>query len=230
MGSEEDKKLTKKQLKAQQFRKSKEEKSQENEIKPEQVQDGKRPSSEAGKDGEEPVKKKRKTRRGRGGKGKNGKKGNRFIVFVGSLPRDITAAELQSHFKNSSPDQIRLRADKGIAFLEFDADKDRTGIQRRMDIALLQHGTLLKEKKINVELTVGGGGNSQDRLEKLKNKNIKLDEERKERLTKMITDGNQKKIAKTTAAAAAATTPMATTGSEKPVPAGIHPDRARLLK
>ncbi|EGA79718.1 Nop6p [Saccharomyces cerevisiae Vin13] len=153
------------------------------------------------------------------------KKGNRFIVFVGSLPRDITAVELQNHFKNSSPDQIRLRADKGIAFLEFDADKDRTGIQRRMDIALLQHGTLLKEKKINVELTVGGGGNSQERLEKLKNKNIKLDEERKERLTKMINDGNQKKIAKTTATAAQ------TSGTDnKPVPAGIHPDRAKLLK
>ncbi|CAI1887234.1 hypothetical protein SEUBUCD646_0D00420 [Saccharomyces eubayanus] len=228
MGSEEDKKLTKKQLKAQQFRKSKEEKDQEKEVKQEQeqVSDGKRPNGEVGNEGEEPVKKKRKTRRGRGGKGKNGKKGNRFIVFVGSLPRDITVAELQGHFKNSSPDQIRLRADKGIAFLEFDADKDRSGIQRRMDIALLQHGTLLKEKKINVELTVGGGGNSEDRLEKLKNKNIKLDEERKERLTKMITDDNEKKKAKITASA----TPTATTGSDKPVPAGIHPDRARLLK
>ncbi|CAI4304593.1 CAS_1a_G0006740.mRNA.1.CDS.1 [Saccharomyces cerevisiae] len=225
MGSEEDKKLTKKQLKTQQFRKSKEEKDQEKDVKKEQAPEGKRPNSAAGNDGEEPVKKKRKTRRGRGGKGKNGKKGNRFIVFVGSLPRDITAVELQNHFKNSSPDQIRLRADKGIAFLEFDADKDRTGIQRRMDIALLQHGTLLKEKKINVELTVGGGGNSQERLEKLKNKNIKLDEERKERLTKMINDGNQKKIAKTTATAAQ------TSGTDnKPVPAGIHPDRAKLLK
>lgn len=63
MGSEEDKKLTKKQLKAQQFRKSKEEKDQEKEVKQEQVQEGKRPNSEVANDGEEPVKKKRKTRR-----------------------------------------------------------------------------------------------------------------------------------------------------------------------
>lgn len=60
MGSEEDKKLTKKQLKAQQFRKSKEEKDQEKDVKKEQAPEGKRPNSAAGNDGEEPVKKKEK--------------------------------------------------------------------------------------------------------------------------------------------------------------------------
>lgn len=116
MGSEEDKKLTKKQLKAQQFRKSKEEKDQEKDVKKEQAPEGKRPNSAAGNDGEEPVKKKRKTRRGRGGKGKNGKKGNRFIVFVGSLPRDITAVELQNHFKNSHPTRSASELTKVLHF------------------------------------------------------------------------------------------------------------------
>ncbi|WP_167338073.1 hypothetical protein, partial [Streptomyces afghaniensis] len=105
----------------------------------------------------------------------------------------ITQNELQSHFKSSSPDLIRLRTDKHIAFLEFDGNKDNSNIQGRMDIALLRNKTLLKDKKINVELTVGGGGNSQNRLEKLKNKNLKFDEEYKTRMEKIIKDGSSNK-------------------------------------
>lgn len=44
MGSEEDKKLTKKQLKAQQFRKSKEEKDQEKDVKKSKHQKEKDPT------------------------------------------------------------------------------------------------------------------------------------------------------------------------------------------
>ncbi|CCD26546.1 Nop6p NDAI_0H03730 [Naumovozyma dairenensis CBS 421] len=217
----EEKKLTKKQLKAQQFKKSKDEREQDK-IKLEEEKTKKRSIEE---EQEEPLKKKRKTRRGRKGKGKNGTGGgNRFIVFVGGLPRDITPTEIQSHFKSSSPDHIRLRSDKGIAFLEFDAEKDKTGIQRRMDVALLQHRTLLKEKRINVELTVGGGGNSKDRLEKLNKKNIKLDEERKERLTKLIKDSAQKKSEHASSAHAASGDSSSTTTVR-----GLHPDRAKLL-
>lgn len=218
--SENDTKLTKKQLKAQQFRKSKEEREQDKEQK------RKQPAENETENPDEPAKKKRKTRRGRGGKGRNGeKKGNRFIIFVGSLPKDITATELQSHFKSSSPDHIRLRADKGIAFLEFDADKDKHNIQRRMDVALLQHRTLIKEKRINVELTVGGGGNSNDRLEKLKNKNLKLEDERRERVKKMVLDGTQKK--------AAAQQKNGSTEADHSNPSGdraVHPDRAKLIQ
>ncbi|CCC69622.1 hypothetical protein NCAS_0D00410 [Naumovozyma castellii] len=212
----EETKLTKKQLKAQQFRKTKDEREQEKDLK----------RSAPAETTEAPQKKKRKTRRGRGGKGKNGaNKGNRFLIFVGGLPKDITATELQAHFKSSSPDQIRIRGDKGIAFLEFDADKDKTGIQRRMDVALLQHRTLLNDKRINVELTVGGGGNSQDRLEKLKNKNVKLDEERRERLHKMMQEGAEKK--RTEAAAPGKST---STSSGTGATGAIHPDRAKLLQ
>lgn len=211
-----EEKLTKKQLKAQQFRKPKEAREKDKELK------RTAPEDTESKD-EAPAKKKRKTRRGRGGKGRDqSKKSNRFIVFVGGLPKDITATELQAHFKSSSPDHLRIRADKGIAFLEFDAEKDKHNIQRRMDIALLQHRTTLKDKKINVELTVGGGGNSGDRLEKLKNKNVKLDEERRTRMAKMIQDGAQKKTA--------AGTPGASSGAVSSNPKGIHPDRAKLIK
>ncbi|KAL3229245.1 Nucleolar protein 6 [Nakaseomyces bracarensis] len=208
MVEQDEKKLTKKQLKALQFRKSKEEKEVAEKRKLEEpenpVQEGEAP------------KKKRKTRRGRGGKGKKNGGGNRFLVFVGGLPKDVTASELQVHFKSSGPDQIRVRGDKGIAFLEFDGDKDQKTIQRRMDIALLQNKTLLRDKRINVELTVGGGGNSQDRLEKLKKKNEKFEAERQERM--------QKLMSKPTKPATSAN------GEEAPVAAGIHPDRARMIK
>lgn len=214
----DDQKLTKKQLKAQQFRKTKEVKVEEEETKKRTVEQTNGTDGTA--NGEQPVKKKRKTRRGRGGKGRNGSKGNRFIIFVGSLPRDITNSELQAHFKSSSPDIIRLRAEKGIAFLEFDADKDKKNIQSRMDVALLQHKTLLKDKRINVELTVGGGGNSKDRVEKLRTKNEKMDAERTERLTKMMKEGSKKKEENTSKDT---TKPVATIN-------GVHPDRAKYMK
>lgn len=213
MAEEGTVKLTKKQLKALESRKSKEEREETKELKrtaPEQPN-----TSE-----DQPEKKKRKTRRGRGGKGRADKKGNRFIIFVGGLPKTITEPELQAHFKSSVPDHIRLRADKGIAFLEFDADKDKTNIQRRMDVALLQHRTMLNEKPINVELTVGGGGNSQDRLEKLKTKNVKLDEERQERVKKMILDSQKKAKVREESSGSKSTKPIN----------GVHPDRARLIR
>lgn len=203
-------KLTKKQLKSQQFKKSKDEREHDKSLKRAAAATAEEqpPASQA----EEPPKKKRKTRRGRKGKGRQDHH-NRFIIFVGSLPRDITSEELQAHFKSSSPNHIRLRADKGIAFLEFEAD---AGIQRRMDIALLQHKTTLKGKQINVELTVGGGGNSQERLQKLQTKNEKLSQERRERLKEMMSRPKADAAAKPAA--------------NGPPQNGIHPDRAKLLK
>ncbi|QEU60664.1 Nop6 [Kluyveromyces lactis] len=218
----EEQKLTKKQLKAQQFKKSKDERETDKEDKKRKREEEEKQKLEQ----EQTPKKKRKTRRGKGGKGT--KKGNRFIVFVGNIGRETTASQLQAHFKASSPDHIRMRQDKGIAFLEFDGDKDHENIQRRMDVALLQHKTMLGDRKINVELTVGGGGNSATRLEKLRTKNDKLDIERNQRMAKLINDsrGNKKTDQDSESNGAEKSEP------KKPssVPAGIHPDRARFIK
>lgn len=211
-------KLTKKQLKALEFRKSK---------------DAKAVKREAPVESDEPAKKKRKTRRGRKGKPRAGSdeaktRASRFVVFVGNLPRDVTPAELQAHFKSSGPDYVRVRNDKHIAFLEFTPEtKNGTPIQSRMDIALMQHKTLLRGQRINVELTAGGGGNSSDRLEKLRNKNAKLEEERKERLTKMIKDDAKRKEVHSTGAHKASDT---IAGRGPHTPGGVHPDRAHLLQ
>ncbi|KAH3901479.1 Nop6p SCDLUD_002974 [Saccharomycodes ludwigii] len=209
-------KLTKKQLKAKQFKKTKEEREKEKDLRKR-----KKEEEEEGNDKQEsaaPLKKKRKTRRGKGGKTKNKNSGNRFIIFVGNLPYDVDKTDLIAHFKSSSPDEIRIRSDKGIAFLEFDGAKDSVNIQRRMDKALLQHKTLLKNRRINVELTAGGGGNSSNRLEKIKKKNDVLDKERDERLTKLksgsATTNNNKTNNNTISVSSTHT----------------HPDRLKLLK
>lgn len=181
-------KLNKKKQKALAFRKSKEEREQEKAAKTEQKakaapgeepEDKKRKADDAAEGAEEP-KKKRKTRRGKKGKGVNEGKGPRFILFVGNLPYDIKQEELAAHFKNATPDRIRLRKEKGIAFVEF--DNDNKEIQKKMDLALRLHHSIIRKRKINVELTVGGGGNSENRTQKLKEKNEKLLEERRARI------------------------------------------------
>ncbi|KAK6456908.1 uncharacterized protein RJT20DRAFT_35501 [Scheffersomyces xylosifermentans] len=201
----EEAKLTKKQRKALEFRsdKSKEEREEEKKEK----KDKKRAREEADK--------KRKTRRGKKGKGVNGGKGPRFLLFVGNLPYDITEPELLAHFKNSNPDRIRIRQDKGIAFLEFDNDTQE--IQSKMELALKMHHSLIRSRKINVELTVGGGGNSENRVNKLKEKNEKLLEERR----KAITERNNKKAKEVREKAG--NVPSTSSGP------GIHPSRAALM-
>lgn len=151
------------------------------------------------------VPKKRKTRRGKKGKGVNGGSGPRFILFVGNLPFDIKETELQEHFKKSKPDRIRARREKGIAFVEFDSDD--ANARKRMEKALRMHHTELRKRKINVELTVGGGGKSETRQKKLKAKNEKLEEQRKKK-----TDGKDKKE-----------------GDSEAAPGGMHPARAALI-
>lgn len=214
-----EEKVNKKKQKALAFRKSKEEREKDKAEKAEKLAEAEKAQSkpdndkkrligedkpESG-DGEEPVKKKRKTRRGKKGKGVNGGLGPRFILFVGNLPFDIQQAELVSHFKNANPDRIRIRKEKGIAFLEF--DNEGKEIQSKMDHALGMHHSTLRKRKINVELTVGGGGNSENRQQKLKTKNEKLEEERKKKLKKE--EGKKEDTA--------------TVG-------GMHPARAALLK
>lgn len=205
-------KLSKKQSKSLAFRKPKAEREQENIEKQQEKEKRKREEDEkeqAAKEneGEEAPKKKRKTRRGKKGKGVNGGSGPRFLLFVGNLPYDIQQAELVSHFKNANPDRIRIRKEKGIAFLEFDNDNQE--IQSKMDTALRMHHSVIRNRKINVELTVGGGGNSEFRQQKLKEKNDKYDEERK---TKQKEEDKKKKK------------------EEKLVPEGMHPARAAMMK
>ncbi|KAH8157092.1 hypothetical protein CIB48_g11151, partial [Xylaria polymorpha] len=126
----------------------------------------------------------------------------RFIVFVGNLPYSATAEQITAHFASVHPASVRLLHQKndpsrsrGIAFVEFARyDYMKTALK------LFHHSVFkcpasaskpsrgnkwggssepgIEERKINVELTAGGGGNTEYRRERIRAKNEKLNEER----------------------------------------------------
>ncbi|KAG0031491.1 hypothetical protein BGZ81_001134 [Podila clonocystis] len=118
----------------------------------------------------------------------------KFIVFVGNLPFNITKEQLQKHFENcTNITSIRVQTDKvtgkgkGFAFLEL-------GTAEAMQKALYFNKTLIKDRPINVELTAGGGGNkSASRKQKIAEKNEALNEERRKVHEKHIAPAKEAK-------------------------------------
>ncbi|KAF9001240.1 hypothetical protein BGZ52_010021, partial [Haplosporangium bisporale] len=118
----------------------------------------------------------------------------KFIVFVGNLPFNITKEQLQKHFEScTNITSIRVQTDKvtgkgkGFAFLEL-------GTAEAMQKALYFNKTLIKERPINVELTAGGGGNkSASRKKKIADKNEALNEERRKVHEKHIAPAKEAK-------------------------------------
>jgi len=104
-------------------------------------------------------------------------KKKRFIIFVGNLPFRCDKDLLAKLFKVDQS-SVRIPAikennkPKGYAFIEFEDS-------RTLNKALMLHHTMFQERKINVELTAGGGGPSQVRKKKIETKNENLKKERK---------------------------------------------------
>eukprot|EP00052_Salpingoeca_macrocollata_P016197 m.129856 g.129856 ORF g.129856 m.129856 type:complete len:236 (-) comp19959_c0_seq2:58-765(-) len=140
--------------------------------------------------------------------------GKRFIVFVGNLSYSTTADDIRKHFKccGEGLSAVRMLTKKGTneprgcCFLEF---SDKASHSK----ALLLHWSQLGGRKINVELTAGGGGNTEERVKKIQEKNRLLqeknailakikDHQEKKQLQKASEDPN-KKAASATAAASA---------------------------
>lgn len=159
-------------------------------------------------------------------KEKEEKTAARFIVFVGNLPYSTTTPQIARHFQKLAPAHIRHSTDKdtgksrGFAFLEFtdysamktclkvyhhsNFDPERTA--RLPESAFDEHGLEIGDKdverktgrRINVELTAGGGGKGSGRKEKIEKKNTKLFEERerrkKEEIKKATKEGKVRKV------------------------------------
>lgn len=135
----------------------------------------------------------------------------RFIVFVGNLPYSTTDDSLKEHFKSLQPFTLRHRTDpatkksKGFAFLEFEGyDRMKTalklfhhsyfdpeapeglkGVEPEPQPRSFGRGPKPKRptgRKINVELTAGGGGGTDARKEKIRVKNVRLEEQRERRI------------------------------------------------
>ncbi|KAG5924209.1 hypothetical protein E4U61_001348 [Claviceps capensis] len=147
-------------------------------------------------------------------------KPSRHIVFVGNLPFSATAASIKAHFATLNPISVRCLKNKddanpcrGIAFVEFaNVWSMRTCLDKF-------HHTIFEDgvsagRKINVELTAGGGGSTKFRKDKIREKNVKLDENRAKRIDKEKTakhqGGGEKKGRQ---------------GKEAEVEVGVHPSR-----
>ncbi|KAF9527745.1 hypothetical protein CPB83DRAFT_814913 [Crepidotus variabilis] len=103
----------------------------------------------------------------------------RFILFVGNLKYTTTKDAITKHFVACDPPpSVRLltpkakpgapatpkHKSKGCAFLEF---THRNALQQ----ALKLHQSNLEGRMINVELTAGGGGKSESRIAKVRERN-----------------------------------------------------------
>ncbi|KLO20724.1 hypothetical protein SCHPADRAFT_897983 [Schizopora paradoxa] len=116
----------------------------------------------------------------------------RYILFVGNLKYTTSKEAISKHFAACDPPPVvRLLTpksatptkSKGCAFLEF---THRNALQQ----ALKLHQSEIEGRKINVELTAGGGGKSDKRLEKLKSRNRDLASQRTKRAEKEKESGD----------------------------------------
>ncbi|KAG6862169.1 hypothetical protein C0995_004251 [Termitomyces sp. Mi166 len=143
---------------------------------------------------EKPVAKRKKAVEDAGESGQNtkvaAKSKQRFILFVGNLKYTTTRDAIAKHFAACDPPPtIRLltpkssggkpiNKSKGCAFLEF---THRNALQQGLKL----HQSELDGRMINVELTAGGGGKSESRLEKVRERNKQLLGQRKEKIEKL---------------------------------------------
>ncbi|TWU74628.1 hypothetical protein ED733_002347 [Metarhizium rileyi] len=134
----------------------------------------------------------------------------RHIVFVGNLPFTATSESIKAHFASLKPMSVRCLKNKdddrpcrGIAFVEFaNVWTMRTCLDKF-------HHSEFEGRRINIELTAGGGGGTKFRRDKIRDKNKKLDENRSRRIEK-------EKAAKGVSAGGA---------SREESSGGIHPSR-----
>lgn len=170
----------------------------------------------------------------------------RFIVFIGNLPYTCTTDAIQTHFSSVRPDSIRhitqkagestdnkkpqkgksdkgKAADskeprsKGFAFLEFDSYDRMKACLKSFHHSKFNDGKS-PARKINVELTAGGGGTKDVRRQRLREKNERLQEQRRRRSEKEQQEKaqeTQKEAAQTEVAEAVA---------------NVHPSRRNRVK
>lgn len=116
----------------------------------------------------------------------------KYILFLGNLRYTTSKEQIAAHFSACNPPPtIRLLTpkpkpgvppkpgvkSKGCAFLEFAS-------HNTLQQGLKLHGSTLDGRVVNVELTAGGGGKSEARLTKVRERNKALLQERKKRLAK----------------------------------------------
>ncbi|OBT99341.1 hypothetical protein VE01_02588 [Pseudogymnoascus verrucosus] len=138
----------------------------------------------------------------------------RFIVFVGNLPFTATVESITAHFAAVHPISVRNLTQKddptkskGCAFVEFEGYDHMKTCLKTYHHSEFDDGKGGGGRKINVELTAGGGGNTKVRKGKIAEKNEKLMEQR----TRRIGEEEKQKLVKR--------------GVPEEDQSGIHPSR-----
>jgi hypothetical protein len=104
----------------------------------------------------------------------SGKK-RRYIAFIGNLPFSVTGDEIVEHFAKRGVKIMEARLltkrgsgeSRGCCFAEF---PDTKSLQN----ALKFHHSLIEGRQLNIEVTCGGGGRGDKRMEKIKQRNERL--------------------------------------------------------
>ena len=147
----------------------------------------------------------------------------RYILFVGNMPYDVTEEQIKQHFKSAEPSSIRIRQ-KGICFLEFSGENAAA----QMHQALQLHHSTMKNRRINVEFSAGGGGNSAHRKDKIKQKNSNFQEELKNR--RPAESASKSSASKANSEANSETAPADAAPADAAPVNGVHPARLAALK
>jgi nucleolar protein 6 len=93
----------------------------------------------------------------------------RFIAFLGNLPFDTTEQEIIAFFSGCGLPEVRLTTDRQASRLRI-----RCVPHEEFQKALRMHHQKMKGRRVNVEVTAGGGGNGAARQEKIKAKNQRI--------------------------------------------------------
>lgn len=104
----------------------------------------------------------------------------RYILFIGNLPFSVKEEQVRNHFRcTDNIKEFRLMTkrtgeSKGCGFIEFG---DKASYWKALNL----HHSVLAGRKINVEVTCGGGGKGEKRIKKLQERKLKFQQGRKRR-------------------------------------------------
>ncbi|XP_020611495.1 uncharacterized RNA-binding protein C365.04c-like isoform X1 [Orbicella faveolata] len=121
----------------------------------------------------------------------NDEKKNRYILFVGNLPFSVNEEQVKDHFRcTENIKEFRLMTkktgeSKGCGFLEFD---NKASYWKALNL----HHSVMAGRKINVEITCGGGGKGEKREKKLRERKSKFRQGRKRKSKPTKVKANQK--------------------------------------
>ncbi|EGZ29658.1 hypothetical protein PHYSODRAFT_475091 [Phytophthora sojae] len=146
-----------------------------------------------------PVKKQKKARKQKTDEDGKPAKSIHLTLFVGQLPFRATEESIRKHFAEAGDIKLRMLTDKktkkfkGTAFIEV---KD----SKALGAALSRHHTLLQGRRINVELTAGGGGNKSEnrrnKIDTMRKKQSDVQVEKTKALIQKHIDGREYKLQK----------------------------------